>query len=221
MTDKTPQTEHHCDASLGCGADLARPGLLNKHVLWLVIVLNFSMFLVEVVAGLMAGSIALLADALDFMSDTASYSIALYVLNKSLKWRASAALLKGVMMLVFGVWVLYMAITAMMGLHQPEPMTMGIVGGLAFVVNVISAWLVFRFAKGDSNLRSVWICSRNDAIANLAVIIAASGVFALKTGWPDIIVALIIAGLALWGSFQIISHSVTELKSLKKNQPNN
>ena len=203
-----------CDEALGCGADLAKPGMLNKHILWLVIGLNFAMFCLEVVAGLVAGSIALLADALDFMSDTASYSIALYVLNKPLKWRAGAALLKGGMMLVFGLWVLYMAVTAMVGLHQPEPVTMGVVGTLAFIVNVISAWLVFRFAKGDSNLRSVWICSRNDAIANLGVIVAASGVFALSSGWPDIIVALIIAGLALWGSFQIITHASRELKQL-------
>lgn len=215
MAGKSSQLEHQCDASLGCGADLARPGLLNKHVLWLVIALNFTMFLVEVTAGLIAGSIALLADALDFISDTASYSIALYVLNKPLKWRAGAALLKGAMMLVFGIWVLYMAITAMLGLHQPEPLTMGIVGALAFTVNVISAFLVFRFAKGDSNLRSVWICSRNDAVANLAVIVAASGVFALNTGWPDIIVALIIATLALWGASQIITHAMGELRPQK------
>ena len=201
-----------CEKALGCGADIARPGMLNKHVLWIVIGLNFGMFCLEVIAGLVAGSIALLADALDFLSDTASYAIALYVLNKPLKWRAGAALLKGGMMLVFGLWVLYMAVAAMVGVHQPEPVTMGLVGTLAFIVNVISAWLVFRFSKGDSNLRSVWICSRNDAIANLAVIVAASGVFALSSGWPDIIVALIIAGLALWGSFQIITHASSDLK---------
>ena len=190
MAEKDPQLEYQCDPGLGCGSDLARPGLLNKHVLWLVIGLNFAMFLVEVAAGLMAGSIALLADAIDFLSDTASYGIALYVLNKSLTWRAGAAMLKGIAMLVFGLWVLYMAITAMMGLHQPEPMTMGVVGTMAFVVNLVSAYLVFRFSKGDSNLRSVWICSRNDAIANLAVVLAASGVFALSAGWPDIMVGI-------------------------------
>ena len=214
MHKETSHPPHHCDAALGCGAELAKPGLLNKHILWLVVALNFVMFLVEVVTGLMAGSIALLADALDFMSDTASYTIALYVLNKPLKWRAGAALLKGAMMLLFGLWVLYMAIMAMLGLHQPEPLAMGLVGMLAFAVNAVSAYLVFRFSKGDSNLRSVWICSRNDAFANLAVIVAASGVFALNTGWPDIIVALIISGLALWGAFQIITHALVEIKTL-------
>lgn len=212
MPEKNCTTTSNCDAALGCGAQLAQSGLLNKHILWLVIFLNFSMFLIEVLAGLAAGSIALLADALDFISDTASYSIALYMLNKPLRWRAGAALLKGIVMLLFGLWVLYMAVMAIVGVHQPEPLTMGVVGTLAFVVNAVSAYLVFRFAKGDSNLRSVWICSRNDAFANLAVVIAATGVFTLSRGWPDIAVALIISGLALWGAFQIITHAVSELK---------
>lgn len=210
----TMHTEPHIGNT--CGHDCASgvtPDRLDRRILWVVIALNAIMFGVEIVAGLSAGSLALLADAMDFLGDTASYSIALYVMAKSVTWRAGAALLKGCVMLGFGLWVLSMAVMAMMGLHQPDPVTMGTVGVLAFIVNVISAFLVFRFSKGDSNLRSVWICSRNDALANVAVVIAASGVFALQTGWPDIAVALIIAGLALFGSFQVITHALRDLKN--------
>lgn len=202
----------HDHGGLGCAAELTSDRI-DRRVLWLVIALNATMFGVEIVAGLKAGSVSLLADAMDFLGDTASYSIALYVMAKSVKWRAGAALLKGSVMLCFGLWVLTMAILAMLGLHQPDPLTMGTVGVAAFVVNVVSALLVYRFAKGDSNLRSVWICSRNDAVANIAVVIAASGVFTLKSGWPDIAVALIISGLALFGSFQVITHARRDLNS--------
>ncbi len=210
MTDKTTCCDH--DENLGCAAALSSNNI-DRRILWLVIALNAMMFGVEIVAGLAADSIALLADALDFLGDTASYSIALYVLSKPMVWRAGAAMLKGVIMLGFGLWVLTLAVLATLGLHEPDPITMGAVGFAAFIVNVISAFLVFRFSKGDSNLRSVWICSRNDALANLGVILAASGVFALGSGWPDIAVAFLIASLALWGSFQVITHARRDLKS--------
>lgn len=202
----------HSNSGLGCAAELTSDRI-DRRILWIVIALNAIMFGVEIVAGINAGSLSLLADAMDFLGDTTSYSIALYVMAKSVKWRAGAALLKGGVMLCFGIWVLSMAVMAIMGLHTPDPVTMGVVGILAFVVNVISALLVFRFAKGDSNLRSVWICSRNDALGNVAVVIAASGVFTLQQGWPDIAVALIIAGLALFGSFQVITHALRDLKT--------
>ena len=201
----------HSHGGLGCASEMSSDRI-DRRILWLVIALNAIMFGVEIVAGLEAGSLSLLADAMDFLGDTASYSLALYVMAKSMRWRAGAALLKGSVMLVFGLWVLSMAVMAIMGLHTPDPITMGAVGVLAFIVNVISALLVFRFSKGDSNLRSVWICSRNDALANVAVVIAASGVFTLQQGWPDIAVALIIAGLALFGSFQVITHALRDLK---------
>ena len=212
-TEHAPKTDScgHDHGGLGCASELTTDRI-DRRILWVVIALNAMMFGVEIVAGLNAGSLSLLADAMDFLGDTASYSIALYVMAKSVKWRAGAALLKGSVMLCFGIWVLSMAVMAMMGLHTPDPVTMGAVGVLAFIVNVISALLVFRFAKGDSNLRSVWICSRNDALGNVAVVLAASGVFALQTGWPDIAVALIIAGLALFGSFQVITHALRDLK---------
>lgn len=202
----------HSNSGLGCAAELTSDRI-DRRILWIVIALNAIMFGVEIVAGINAGSLSLLADAMDFLGDTASYSIALYVMAKSVTWRAGAALLKGGVMLCFGIWVLSMAVMAIMGMHTPDPVTMGVVGVLAFVVNVISALLVFRFAKGDSNLRSVWICSRNDALGNVAVVIAASGVFTLQQGWPDIAVALIIAGLALFGSFQVITHALRDLKT--------
>lgn len=203
----------HCHShdGLGCASELTSDRF-DRRILWLVIALNGIMFGVEIFAGLEAHSLSLLADAMDFLGDTASYSIALYVMNKTVRWRAGAALLKGSVMLCFGLWVLTMAIMAMLGLHAPDPITMGTIGVIAFVVNVISALLVYRFSKGDSNLRSVWICSRNDALANVAVVIAASGVFTLNQGWPDIAVALIIAGLALFGSFQVITHALRDLK---------
>lgn len=189
------------------GADRA-----YRQVLWAALVINAVMFAIEVVAGLGAGSTALLADSLDFLGDAANYGVSLFVLGMSLTWRARAALLKAISMAAFGAWVAGTAIHHALAGVVPDARVMGIVGMLALVANLGTALLLFRHRDGDANRRSVWICTRNDAIGNLAVLAAALGVFGTGTLWPDIVVAAIMAGLALWGSVQVMRQAGRELR---------
>ena len=184
-----------------------------KRVLWIVIAINAVMFVVELTAGLASQSMALRADALDFLGDSVTYALSLYVIGKSARLRASAALFKGLSLAVMGSWVLIMTLYRVLYLGQPDEMIMGSVGTLAFVANVTSALLLLRFRNGDANVRSVWLCSRNDAIGNVAVVIAAATVFWTGTGWPDVIVAGIMAGLFLWSAIQIIRQSLGEIRN--------
>lgn len=183
-----------------------------RRVLWIALFINAGMFGVEIVAGVAAHSAALQADALDFLGDSANYAISLGVAGLALQWRARAALLKGVSLLLLGLWVL--ASTAWMALAGtlPAAETMGAIGVLALIANVLCAVLLWRHREGDANRRSVWICSRNDAIGNIAVVAAALGVFGTGTAWPDIAVAAILAGLGVSGGWQIIRQAAGELK---------
>lgn len=192
-----------------CGSSAPRDGRY-RLVLWIVLAINAGMFGVEIVAGLAAGSAALQADALDFFADAANYAISLFVLGMALKWRALAALIKGVSMGLFGLWVIGTVVWH--GLHGTVPGwgTMGVVGTAALIANMACLGLLFAWRDGDSNMRSVWICSRNDVLANLAVLAAALGVFGTQTGWPDLIVAAIMAGLALHGSWIIVRHAMQD-----------
>jgi len=183
-----------------------------KRVLWIVIAINALMFVVEMGAGVAADSMALKADALDFLGDTLTYTITLLVIGQALRWRATAALFKGVSLAAMGAWVLGSTVYQVLVLGVPDEMVMGAVGVLAFAANVVSALLLLRFRDGDSNVRSVWLCSRNDAIGNLAVIIAAVGVFATDTGWPDLVVAAIMASLFLHSATKIIRQAIGELR---------
>ena len=190
----------------GCGSgDATSPRY--RRVLWIALVVNALMFLVEIIGGVTAGSSSLQADALDFLGDAANYGISLFVLASALTVRARASMLKGATMAGFGCWVvghaLYQATTG----RVPEPMVMGVVGALALASNVGVALILYRYRSGDSNMRSVWICSRNDAIGNIAVVAAATGVFTTQRGWPDIAVALIMGVLSLSGAWQIIRHA--------------
>jgi Co/Zn/Cd efflux system component len=169
------------------------------------------MFRVEMVTGIAADSRSLQADALDFFGDAANYAISLGVAGMALAWRAKAALIKGATMLAFGIWVIGYAIYGLIAGADPEPATMGIVGTLALATNVIVALMLFRFREGDANMRSVWICSRNDAIGNIAVLGAALGVFGTGQAWPDLLVASIMAGLAFWGSIEVFGQARREL----------
>ncbi|WP_341711769.1 cation transporter [Erythrobacter sp.] len=182
-----------------------------RCVLWIALIANAVMFVVEMMAGVAADSRSLQADALDFFGDAANYAISLGVAGMALAWRAKAALVKAATMLAFGVWVIGYAIYGLVAGSDPEPQTMGVVGTLALATNVIVALMLFRFREGDSNMRSVWICSRNDAIGNVAVLGAALGVFGTGDAWPDLLVASIMAGLALWGSAEVFRHARREL----------
>ncbi|WP_300296118.1 cation transporter [Ferrovibrio sp.] len=184
-----------------------------RFALWIALVLNAAMFVVEIGAGLAAGSTSLLADSVDFLGDAVNYALALAVLSMALAWRARVALLKGIAMGLFGLWVAGMVIRHLLAGTMPEAFTMGVVGFAALVVNVTVALLLYRFRAGDSNMRAVWICSRNDALSNIAVLLAASGVFATGTPWPDLAVAAFMAGLALWGSAQVLRHARADLRA--------
>ena len=183
-----------------------------RRVLWAALALNGGMFGVEWAAGAAADSRALHADALDFFADAANYAISLGVVGLALSWRARAALLKGVTLAVLGLWVLGSCVQAVVAGTEPEPVTMGAIGLLALLVNTIVAALLFRFRSGDANMRSVWICSRNDAIGNVAVMAAAAGVFGTGSAWPDLIVAGVMATLGVWGGLQIIAQARGELR---------
>jgi Co/Zn/Cd efflux system component len=182
-----------------------------KRVLLVVIALNASMFVIEIRAGVMAGSQALQADALDFLGDTITYSISLFVIGMPLVWRARTALVKGLTLAVSGTWILASTLYQSSALSLPSPKIMGVVALLALAANLISVVLLIRFRNGDSNVRSVWLCSRNDAIGNLAVLLAASGVWATDSAWPDLLVAGIMASLFLWSAIQITKQAVREI----------
>lgn len=182
-----------------------------RRVLWIGLVVNAVMFLVEISSGVSAGSSSLQADALDFLGDAANYGISLFVLAAALTVRARASMLKGATMGAFGFWVVGHALYQATSGQVPEPMVMGIVGVLALASNVGVALILYRYRTGDSNMRSVWICSRNDAIGNIAVVAAATGVFTTQRGWPDIAVALIMGTLSLAGARQIIRHAKQDL----------
>ena len=182
-----------------------------KRVLWLVIVLNAAMFVVESSAGLFAGSAALQADALDFLGDSVTYAISLYVIGKPQAWRSGAAMFKGISLGVFGVMVFALTFYRVIVTGMPEPVTMGAVGAAAFGVNVLSALLLFKFRNGDANVRSVWLCSRNDAIGNVAVIVAAGAVAWTASPCPDLIVAAIMASLFLKGAASIVAQAREEM----------
>ena len=199
----------HCHSHGPAAFDGASPRY--KRVLWIVIGLNAAMFGVEIVAGALAGSMALQADAMDFAADAATYGLTLAMIGRAATWRASAALFKGGSLVLMGGYVLGATIWRVFVTGTPEPLTMGAVGFAALAVNVASALLLYRFRDGDANVRSVWLCSRNDAIGNVAVMLAALGVFGTGTGWPDITVALIMGGLGLWGGGQIVRQAMDEI----------
>lgn len=182
-----------------------------RRALWIALGVNATMFAVEIVAGAAADSRALQADALDFFGDAANYAVSLAVAGMALAWRARAALFKGVTLFLMGAFVLVSSVVAAFGSVQPQAELMGAVGVAALVANVGVAVMLYRYRSGDANMRSVWICSRNDAIGNVAVVVAAAGVFGSGTAWPDLIVATVLAALGIWGGIQIIQQARLEL----------
>lgn len=185
------------------------PGYLR--VLWIALIVNAVMFGVEIAAGLAAGSVSLLADSIDFLGDAANYGLSIAVLGLGFAWRSRAALVKAASMLAFGVLVLAKAAwSARMG-AVPEALTMGVVGTIALFANVGVAVLLYAFRDGDANMRSVWLCTRNDAIGNLAVMLAALGVFGTGSAWPDLGVALVMASLAITAGWAVMRQARREL----------
>ncbi|MDA9231162.1 cation transporter [Rickettsiales bacterium] len=186
-----------------------------RVILWVVLFINFGMFILEVFLGLLSGSQSLLADSLDFFADSANYGISLYVLSKSITLRAKASLIKGYTMGVLGVFVAISTIYKVFFAVTPKAEIIGMVGFVALAANVFSAFLLYKYRKGDSNRASVWICSRNDAIANIAVIFAGLGVWITNTKWPDLAVAFIIASISLSGAYHVIKKAKKELEVRK------
>jgi Co/Zn/Cd efflux system component len=191
----------------------------HRRVLWAVLTINAAMFAVEVTAGLAAGSASLQADALDFLGDAGNYAISLYVVGMALRYRAMAAFAKGATMGVFGLWVIGITAWHIWQGTLPHAFTMGTVGIAALIANGVSFGLLWSFRGRDANMRSAWICTRNDVLGNLAVLFAAFGVFGTGTGWPDVIVAIIMAALALQGAAIVLRQSIMELDATRAAVP--
>jgi Co/Zn/Cd efflux system component len=187
--------------------------LRYTRILWIALIVNLLMFFIEIGAGLKSGSVSLLADSVDFFGDAANYALALWALSMAAVWGSRVALFKGITMLLFGAAVLARtAWSAWMG-EMPEAVTMGIIGLLALTANLFVAALLYQYREGNANMRSVWLCTRNDALGNIAVLLAGLAVWSSGNAWPDWIVALIMAGLAIHSGVQVISHARAELKS--------
>jgi len=178
-----------------------------RRALWIALAVNALMFGVEIVGGLQSASTSLLADAVDFFGDAANYGVSLMVLSMAAIWRSRAALFKGLCMGAFGVFVLGKTAFSVASGVVPEPVTMGAVGLLALAANLGVAALLYAYRSGDANMRSVWLCTRNDAIGNVAVMFAAAGVFGSGSGWPDWLVAILMGTLALNASFSVVRHA--------------
>ena len=195
-----------------CGSDAKFDGVSAEYKKrhWIVIALNATMFIVEMLAGHLAKSQALQADALDFLGDSLTYGISLAVIGASIRVRTNAALFKGLSLLLMGLWVFGSTIYRVFYVGVPEANIMGVVGFLALLTNLASVMLLVRYKDGDANVRSVWLCSRNDAIGNVAVMFAALGVWGTSSGWPDLIVAAVMAGLFLTSAYQIMYQALKE-----------
>ncbi len=189
------------------GVDLAR----YRRVLWIALIVNAAMFFVEIAAGYRAASASLLADAIDFAGDAANYGMSLAVLSAGVAWRSRTALLKASCMIGFGLFVMGRAIWGLMSGEVPNAPLMGGVAVVALVANLSVAWILYAFREGDANMRSVWLCTRNDAIGNIAVIAAAIGVFGSQSALPDLAVAAVMATLAITGGWSVMKHARGEL----------
>lgn len=203
------------ESSCGCSGNPVFDGVDKryKQILWIVIAINAIMFFVEMTAGQIAGSQALQADALDFLGDAATYGLSLAVIGMSLKARSTAALLKGFSLLAMGLWVFGSTAYQILILGVPKAEVMGVIGFLALAANMTSVLLLMRYKDGDANVRSVWLCSRNDAIGNVAVMLASVAVWYTASAWPDLIVAGIMAGLFLRSAQLILAQAWKEYRT--------
>jgi Co/Zn/Cd efflux system component len=193
--------------------DQPAPDPRYRRALWIALTLNAAMFIAEWLASWRSGSVSLLADSIDFFGDAANYALSLAVLGMALSARSKAALVKAACMGAFGLFVVGKALWSLKGGEPPGAVTMGAVGVLALVVNAGVAWMLLRFRTGDANMRSAWICSRNDALGNLAVVLAALGVLGTGMAWPDLLVAASMAALALTGAHSVMKQARRELQT--------
>ena len=201
----------NCEHSCQVDSTIASSPRYRK-ILWAALLINLAMFAIELGAGFKSGSTSLLADAIDFFGDAANYGVSLAVLSAGVVLRARAALLKGACMMAFGIFVLGRAAWVFNQGTVPEAFTMGSIGLLALIANVAVAVMLYAYREGDANMRSVWLCSRNDAIGNIAVMLAALGVLGTASAWPDLLVACGMAVLALIGGWSVIKQASLEIK---------
>ncbi|MBA2960809.1 MULTISPECIES: cation transporter [Ramlibacter] len=199
-----------CCSNSSCSAPTVDPRY--RKALWVALGLNALMFIVELGASWSSGSVSLMADSIDFFGDAANYGLSLFVLGMASTVRSQAALFKATCMGAFGIFVLARTLWSLQAGTAPEPATMGMVGFAALAVNAGVALMLYRFRTGDANMRSVWICSRNDALGNVAVLLAAWGVFGTGSAWPDLLVAAVMGGLALTGAWTVLHHARAELR---------
>lgn len=199
--------------SASCGHDVSFDGTSAgyRRALWAVIALNAGMFVVEITAGALAGSQALRADALDFLADALTYGASLWVIGRAARLRAKVALVKGISLLLMGLWVFGSTVWLVFGPGLPRAEVMGAVGTLALAANLASVLILMRYREGDANVRSVWLCSRNDAVGNVAVMAAALAVGLTATPWPDLLVAALMSGLFLTSAVQILRRAWAEM----------
>jgi len=198
-----------------CGIDSGSDSVRERRILIIVLLINATMFAVEFSAGLAASSTALLADSLDMLADAIIYAIGLFALGRASHWRARAALTSGLFQLALGTGIAIEAIVKLFVDGLPDTATMGLFGVLALVANTICFVLLTRFRDGDINMRATWVCSRNDMIGNIGVLIAAGLVFLFNSGWPDIVVGLIIAGVVIRSALRIGTEAYPDIKSAK------
>jgi cation diffusion facilitator family transporter len=187
----------------------------HGRALRIVLAINATFFAIELCAGILAHSTALLADSLDMLGDSLVYGLSLYVLSRSPKWKVSAAMAKGVIMIVFGIGVMIEAVYKALSGQVPGYETIGIIGLLALLANAFCFILLYRHRGDNLNLRSTWLCSRNDVIANAAVLVAALGVYLSKSLWPDVIIGVAIAALFLKSASTVLRESILELRTIR------
>jgi cation diffusion facilitator family transporter len=195
----------------GCASTKPPVDPTYRRILWIALAINAGMFGVELFGGWTSGSVSLLADAVDFFGDAANYAVSLLVLGLAPIWRSRTALIKGMTMGGYGLFVLGTAVWHLAFGTVPKASTMGTIGFMALAANVFVAILLFAYRNGDSNMRSVWLCTRNDAIGNVAVLLAALGVFGTGAGWPDILVAAIMGILGVTAARSVVTHARREL----------
>jgi Co/Zn/Cd efflux system component len=206
----------HCCNHDHDAADTRATGPRYKKILWIALTVNLVMFAVEIGAGFRSGSVSLLADAIDFFGDAANYGVTLAVLSMGVVWRGRAARLKGASMLAFGLFVMGRALWILTQGGTPEAFTMGSIGLLALLANGGVAALLYAYREGDANMRSVWLCTRNDALGNVAVMLAALGVLGTGSAWPDLAVATVMAGLALTSGWAVLRQAGFELNVARR-----